>query len=71
MPLSLLDCLTEERSQVLNKKLGRNFDMRRKIRSFKFDSVLNAVKKVLNVLLAFFYLQVFVFPVNLILFRIF
>lgn len=53
-PFSLEDCLTEECSQVLNKKLGRNFDMRRKMLSFKTDSVLNAVKKVFNVLLVLF-----------------
>jgi hypothetical protein len=68
---NLLDCLTEECSQILNKKLGRNFDTRGKILSFKSDSVLNAMKKVFNVLLVFFYLRVFVFPVNLILVRIF
>jgi hypothetical protein len=45
--------------------------MRRKILSFKSDPVLNAVKKVFNVLLVFFYLRVFVFAVNLFLIRIF
>jgi hypothetical protein len=71
VPFNLLDCLTEECSQVLNKKLERNFDMRRKILSFKSDSILNAVKKLFKVLLVFFYLRVFFPPVNLILVQIF
>ena len=50
VPFNLLGCLTEESSQVLNKKLERNLDMRKKFFSFKSDVVLNAGKKVFNFL---------------------